>query len=116
MFRYRIPLWQDGATYRISYKGEEVLSIDVEGLLQSFGKIVFLTPWTSGHINDEACHCPLELEEFYEVYKCPKSFSQLDKDLGLFKVIDLDRLKQHGEDKNWGTEATIHYVIKDNQI
>ena len=31
MFRYRIALWQDGATYSISYKGEEVLSIDVEG-------------------------------------------------------------------------------------
>ena len=33
MFRYRIPLWQDGATYSIKYKGEEVLSIDVEGSL-----------------------------------------------------------------------------------
>ena len=33
-----------------------------------------------------------------------------------FETIDLDKLMAAGNRKHWKTEATIHYVIKDQKL
>ena len=38
------------------------------------------------------------------------------KDLSNFKIINLDDLMKAGNEKRWKTEATIHYVIKDQKL
>merc|ERR1712048_772371 len=58
----------------------------------------------------------MDYEEFLKVYNCPESFKQLDEDLSRFDEIDLDRLRKAGDAKHWKTEATIHYVVKDQKI
>ena len=100
MFRYRLAeSTRSDVTMHIEHRDKEVLQFDINGPMY-----------------DEACHCPMELDEFYAAYKCPAYFKQLDADLAHFETVDLDKLKTAGDNKKWRTEATIHYVIKDQQI
>jgi len=36
--------------------------------------------------------------------------------LSHYGIIDLDELAAAGNNKHWGTEATIHYVVKNQKI
>ena len=100
MFRYRLAeSTRNDVTMHIEHKNKQVLQFEIEGPMY-----------------DEACNCPMELDEFYTAYNCPASFKQLDADLAHFESIDLDMLKTAGDNKKWRTEATIHYVIKDQQM
>ena len=57
---------------------------------------------------------------FYEIkkaYNCPETFDQLEEDfLPFLEGIDLRELWRAGNEKRWGTEATIHYVIYNQQV
>jgi len=66
---------------------------------------------------NENCHCPLPLEDFYKAYNCPETFDQLEEDfLPFLSGIDLRELWKAGNEKRWGTEATIHYVIYNQKV
>ena len=53
------------------------------------------------YIHDENCNCPLDYEEFLKIYNCPESFPQLDEDLDRFEIVDLDKVKSAGYNKQW---------------
>ena len=69
-----------------------------------------------GKIQYENCNCPLDYDEFLTTYNCPASFSQLDEDFKRFPEINLKKLLSEGKRKRWGTEATVHIVIRDQKL
>ena len=54
----------------------------------------------------------MELGEFYTTYNCPLTFKQLEADLSKFDVIDLDRLKEAGDNKKWKTEGAVCFFYQ----
>ena len=98
MFRFRWHFSNSGGTFVLHHEGVRVFEM-------SFGPML-----------DESCNCPLTFDEFIDVYQCPDSFPQLDEDMAHFQTVDLAELAAAGNARRWKTEATIHYVIKDQQI
>ena len=55
--------------------------------------------------------------ESNKAYNCPETFDQLEEDfLPFLEGIDLRELWKAGNEKRWGTEATIHYVIYNQKV
>lgn len=55
--------------------------------------------------------------ESTKAYNCPETFDQLEEDfLPFLEGIDLRELWKAGNEKRWGTEATIHYVIYNQKV
>lgn len=105
IFRYRLRYsMPDGFIVKISVKGRVVLKKRIRG-----------------EAYDEKCNCPSPLNQFYDEYKCPAVFEQLDSNFDAFKGnFDLDELLVAGKEKRWINgghgEATAHIVIKDQRL
>ena len=69
-----------------------------------------------GKIQYENCDCPYEYEEFLSEYNCPAKFSQLEEDFKRFPQINLEELFLEGKRKRWRTEATVHFVIRNQKL
>lgn len=73
----------------------------------------------SGYVYHEKCDCPVKrIEKWFETLECPESYQQIDKDLSIFKDVDLDKVAEEAIARfsNRGMHSLSHYRIINNKI
>ncbi|XP_033843281.1 protein O-glucosyltransferase 2 [Periophthalmus magnuspinnatus] len=70
-----------------------------------------------GPVYHEACNCPQSSGALWvKDMQCPESFAQIDKDLSMFKSVDLDLIAKEIPLRFGQRQSLCHYTIKDNKV
>uniref|UniRef100_A0A1B0CTJ2 Glycosyl transferase CAP10 domain-containing protein n=1 Tax=Lutzomyia longipalpis TaxID=7200 RepID=A0A1B0CTJ2_LUTLO len=103
--RYRIPQECRGVSIHVMYKG------------QHLGDSPYSIP---SPIFPEICSCPLEIDEFRNVYKCPERHPQIEEDMSTFSGINYTHVQEKMLEKfstdNPGSLAICQYVVLSGEL
>ncbi|KAK5861364.1 hypothetical protein PBY51_022769 [Eleginops maclovinus] len=70
-----------------------------------------------GQVYHEGCDCPELSGSVWEAdMHCPESFSQIDKDLALYAIVDPDRNADEIPKRFGQRQSLCHYTVKDNKV
>ncbi|XP_062610199.1 protein O-glucosyltransferase 2-like, partial [Saccostrea cucullata] len=72
-----------------------------------------------GMVYHEDCYCPMtNLEKWYTAHDCPDTYEQIDKDLSIFKKVNLKKVAAEAISRfnKKGMHSLTHYRIINNKI
>lgn len=67
----------------------------------------------------ENCYCPMtNIEKWYVAHDCPDTYEQIDKDLSIFKRVNLKKVADEAVSRfnKKGMHSLTHYRIINNKV
>ncbi|KAJ8302975.1 hypothetical protein KUTeg_019371 [Tegillarca granosa] len=74
--------------------------------------------YLNGMVYHEKCYCPVpNIDKWFKIMDCPASYDQIDKDLSIFKNVDLDKVAKEAVSRfsSAGMHSLCHYKIINNK-
>lgn len=107
---------QDGS-FVVRYRMYATYS-DLHIHIQHKDKPVAKSPYIlNGPVYHEGCNCPQPSGDLWEKHmKCPKTFTQIDKDLSVFNSVDPDVISREVPLRFGQRQSLCHYTIKNNKV
>lgn len=72
-----------------------------------------------GMVYHENCYCPMtNIEKWYVAHDCPDTYEQIDKDLSIFKRVNLKKVADEAVSRfnKKGMHSLTHYRIINNKV
>lgn len=109
---------QDGS-YSVRFRPFESYSSLRINLLHDENHVGKSPYYLKGMVYHENCYCPMtNIEKWYVAHDCPDTYEQIDKDLSIFKRVNLNKVADEAVSRfnKKGMHSLTHYRIINNKV